>query len=141
MVDRRGASGLRNLRYWIFGGARQVARRWSDRTGHYVDSYHVGLLYVSLSILLLSCMDAMLTLHLLRNGAVEANPIMDYLIRSDITLFVHIKIALTAFCVVLLVVHHNFQLLSRLTVKQVLNGFLVMYILLAIYEVILIFSM
>ena len=136
-LDRRRNSTLSSLRYQLFGGRRQEARRENDVQPLYVERYESSLLYVSLSILLLSCLDAFLTLNLLASGAVEVNPFMAWLINTDIQLFVNVKVALTGVCIVLLVPHKHYRLFGLVSIDRVLRTLLAMYAVLTAYEAVL----
>src|SRR3569833_2191977 len=83
-------------------GRRRQFRRESDRSNPQLtlDWHGPRLLVLPLAILVLCLADAHNSLLLLRLGAQEANLLMDYLIRRVILSFVHIKLGLTALCLV-----------------------------------------
>lgn len=126
-------------------GRRQHLRRASDHialdgtrvAGHYVDRYEATLWLPILATLLLSSMDALLTLELLKRGAIEANKMMDFLIQKDVVLFVTAKFALTSLGLIFLVTHYTFHLWGGLRVLHLLYGVLALYLLLIVYEVLL----
>jgi hypothetical protein len=98
------------------------------------------LLAVSVAILLLCCADAVLTLKLLVAGASELNPLMDKLLSIDVTLFTAAKMALTGAGIIVLVMASRFRLFGRIRVAQGLYGILVGYLLLVLYELMLLSS-
>ncbi len=118
-------------------GNRRDGRRTSDQLGYYVDRFESQLLYVALGIMLLSAADAMFTLHLLQMGATELNPFMDLLINIDQGLFALVKLTITAFGVIVLVIHVKFQLFRVLNTGIFLYGIFPAYLCLVIYELIL----
>ena len=127
-------------------GKRHQLRRASDRAtlyggrvaGHYVDRYENTLWLPIIATLFLSSLDAFLTLELLKRGAIEANRIMDFLIRKDIALFVTTKFALTSLGLIFLVTHYTFHLWGSFRVLHLLYGVFSIYVLLIAYEILLI---
>ena len=120
---------------------RQGMRRDADKQhGHYVDIHEPKTIYISIFIIILSCLDAFFTLLLLQKGiAYEANPVMKVLIESNnATLFVLTKTAITAACIIFLVAHKHFWIIrNRIRTHAALLVALVAYICLINYEVFL----
>lgn len=113
----------------LYRKRRRGIRRAEDRQrGQYVDVHEPKIIVCAVGVLLLSCADSLLTLLLLQQGAEELNPVMRVLIEADITLFVGVKLALTAVCVVFVVAHKNFWLFR-------VRGYAVLYASLALYLV------
>ncbi len=115
-------------------GNRRDARRTSDQLGYYVDRFESQLLYIALGIMLLSATDAVFTLRLLQMGATEVNPFMDVLIDIDQGLFAIVKLFITAFGVIVLVIHVKFRLFRVLNTGIFLYGIFPAYLILVIYE-------
>lgn len=117
-------------------GRRHRFRREEDQTRQaYVDRYAPSLLVLALLIILFSVLDAFMTLELLSLGSRELNPIMEYYLSFGSLQFFIVKYSLTAFGVVLLVVHHKFALFKGwLSLMSLLYIFSVMYGLLIVYE-------
>jgi len=115
-------------------GNRRGPRRDKDQLGYYVDRYEPRLLYVALGIVVLSAMDAVLTLNLLSMGASEVNPFMALLMNVDMGLFALIKMAITVIGVLILVVHVKFRLFKILQTGLVLYGIFPAYVCLVFYE-------
>jgi len=139
-VERRVGKERRSwsLSTFISGSVktrRRNGRRLSDQHRGCVDWYEPRLLYMVLGILLLSFADAVLTLNLLKIGAVEVNSFMAYLIEKDIQLFAWTKMALTGFCLVVLAAHANFRWLRMFRVERTLHLILPAYVLLIAYEI------
>jgi len=135
-ADRRQSLSAVNLRHLGVQARRHAVRR-SEETVGYVDRYEPQLLFLGMSIVLCSCLDAFFTLNLLQAGAVELNALMARLIESDIQAFVNAKIGLTCLCVTLLVIHNKFKVFLVLNVENLLQAILVGYMCLVAYEVFL----
>jgi len=143
--DRRSGEDRRKWSLSTFMSAsskrrRREGRRLQDQHLGYVDWYEPKLLYVVLGILILSFVDAVLTLNLLKIGAVEVNSFMAFLIEKDIQLFAWTKMALTGLCLVVLAAHANFRWLRMFRVERTLHLILPAYALLITYELVLLNS-
>ena len=144
-VDRRSGDDRRRWSLTTFFSAtskrrRRAGRRQEDQYLGYVDWYEPRILYIVLGILLLSFADAVLTLNLLRMGAVEVNTFMAFLIERDIHLFAWTKMALTGFCLVVLAAHARFHWLRMFRVERTLHLILPAYAMLITYELALLNS-
>jgi hypothetical protein len=85
-------------------GKRYNLRRDDDRKQISVlDQYDTSLMICALIVLGLSMVDAVLTLTLLKHGAVEVNPVMRYCLDLGLGPFVIAKYALTAIPLVVMV--------------------------------------
>ena len=116
-------------------GRRKNMRRFGD--SYYVDWYDPRLVFTSIGILLLSSLDAVLTLTLLGKGANEANYFMAQLLNISDRVFVFCKVAITSCSVLFLLMHAHFRILRVTTGKQVLHIILSVYGVLIIYELLL----
>lgn len=142
IADRRDVRERRRLTVWsvLYGGVRprrRDLRRAADVTRPVLDWHESHLLAVALAILLLCCADALLTLVLLFAGASELNPLMNKLLAIDVTLFIVAKMVLTGAGIIVLVMASRFRLFGRIRVAQGLYGILVGYLLLVLYELML----
>lgn len=105
--DRRRRT-LPSLRYLIAGGRRRTVRRSEDRQRVVIlDRYSPKLFGCIVGILLLSVLDALLTLYLMEHGSTELNPVMDYFLKKGPLLFAVAKYALTCVAVVTFLVVTN----------------------------------
>lgn len=105
--DRRGQPAF-NVIKPLFSGKREHARRRTDRSRTvYFDRYNPVTRWFVVSILVLSVMDAFLTIMLIRNGAVELNPVMAYYLAMGPQTFILIKYALTSLSVFILLVYSS----------------------------------
>ncbi len=132
-LDRRRPS-LKGFIYGLFHARRRGPRRAENYLSHYTDWYDVKLLVLSLCLLLLSCLDAAMTMRLLSFGAVELNPIMDELLKQGTKYFIGIKIAVTALCIIVLVAHNRFKLFNIIRVDILLISAVFIYLGLVTYE-------
>ncbi len=131
--DRRRPS-LKGFIYGLFHARRRGPRRAGNYISHYTDWYDVKLLVLSLSLLLLSCLDAAMTMKLLSFGAVELNPVMNELLKQGASYFIGVKIAVTALCIVVLVAHNQFKIFKMLRVDILLIAAVFIYLGLVTYE-------
>ena len=134
--DRRSYS-LRTVTYC--GLQRRGRRRDTRRSGeeYYLDWYDPKLVITGIAVLFMSGLDAMFTLTLLGRGAYEANYFMARLLESSDVLFVNVKLSVTAFGIVLLLMHSHFRIMRLASGKRLLEILVLVYGLLMIYEVIL----
>lgn len=120
-------------------GRRTMGRRGGDRNNLYVDRYHPALRWVCVGLLLLSGVDAFLTLSLLERGGEELNPLMRLLLDIDIGVFFYTKLGLTALGLAVLLTHCHFRWLRLVRVSQVLWLLFAGYAALIHYEIYLLY--
>jgi hypothetical protein len=134
--DRR-RHGWRTLTYCGLHGRGR--RKHVRRQGHnyYLDWYDPALVFTGLSVLMMSAMDALFTLTLLKKGAYEANYFMAQLLETSIEAFVWSKVAITAAGVMFLLMHANFHILGITSGKRMLQFMVPVYGLLIAYELVL----
>ena len=105
--DRR-RNRMPKLKYLLFSGRRESARRAEDkRQIHFFDRYNTRLFAAIMLILFLSILDALLTLYLIENGSNELNPVMAYFLKFGSVTFVVAKYLLTSAGVVILLICKN----------------------------------
>ena len=137
-VDRRVGPDRRRLtlRTFIQSGLtprRRGGRRAEDHEG-LVDWHEPDLLFLALSILLLSVTDAFFTLTLLTNGAIEANPVLAWVLDNYPRSFAVLKMILTGGGVLILVAMARARVFRVVRVRHVLQCFLGAYVVLIGYE-------
>ena len=137
-VERRSGIDRRQLtlRSFLRGGLTP-RRRNGRRAGEQhlpVDWHEPYLLFLSVTILLLSVADAFLTLTLIMSGATEANPMLEFVLREHPELFAVVKMGLTGTGVLVLVAAARSRLFRILRVATVLQGLFVGYVALIAYE-------
>lgn len=116
-------------------GRRRDARRSGQN--YYLDWYDPKLVFTGIAVLLMSCLDALFTLTLLSKGANEANYFMARLLETGDGLFVAVKLAVTAFAILFLMMHSHFHVLRITSGKHLLQLAVVVYGVLIGYELIL----
>lgn len=131
--DRR-TSTLHALWSGSFRKRRRHARRDADVRIAAIDWHHPQWLAVAMLILLLCCVDAVLTLTLVGAGGSEINPFMRPLVGGDAAAFTYWKFGLTAGGVMLLVVLARARVFGRVSVGPILYGVLAAYVALVAYE-------
>lgn len=105
--DRR-RKALPPLRYLIAGGRRRTVRRSEDsRRIVLLDRYSPKLFAIILGILVLSLLDAVLTLYLIEHGSNELNPVMAYFLKKGPLIFTVAKYVLTSIAVLIFLVLAN----------------------------------
>lgn len=131
ILDRRKCPTPIISRYTFYGGRRKSIRRKRDKkTIIYVDLYSTRLMMAVLSLLLLSCLDAYLTLELIAKGhVVEANPIMAFFLDYGTTPFTVVKFVITACCLIILCLFKNVKI-TRICLPFALK----MYMIVIAYE-------
>ena len=134
VADRRQAT-MKSAVYSLFRRRRAVVRRDGEASkAQYFDIHEPWVKLTMLAVLGMSCMDSIFTLKLLQLGSSELNPLMNYFIKLDSGLFFAVKLFLTAFCVVFIVMHKKFTLFRIISGYHMLIGTLVMYVTLISYE-------
>ena len=139
-VGDRRRRNLWALVYGSFRPRRRAVRRTGEQRFVRLDWHHSNLLYLAMGILLLSAMDAALTLNLLALGGSEVNALMDYFIGLDHYCFAAVKMMLTGLGVVLLVSNASWRLFGLVPVSGILGMVGMGYLLLIGYEIVLLNS-
>lgn len=125
---------LWSLAYGSFHPRRRGVRRNTEQHVEFVDWHGAHLLGIALAILLLSSLDAFMTLTLLVHGAHEVNPVMAGLLYQDVASFAAVKMTLTGLGVTTLVVLSRCRVFGRIRVDLALYLTLAGYLALVIYE-------
>jgi len=132
--DERRKHSLWTLHGALFKSRRHGSRRAGEHINNYVDVYGHWTLIATITIILLCCTDAFLTIVLLSNGAVEMNVLMDWLIQRDIRSFAVVKIGVTSLALIVLVMHLNFRIYKIIAVRYLIFALVPMYSLLIAHE-------
>lgn len=122
--DRRTGRMTIPNKYWLTG-RRSGARREEDRQKPYkIDRYSLDTLIAILMIVVLSILDAMLTLFLVSHGAAEVNPVMAYFLNHGPLAFFSAKYVFTCASVLVILVHARYYLFrTKVRVKTLLVVF------------------
>ena len=106
-LDRRTNNKAR-LKYLLFNGRRERSRRDEDRGKAFIfDRYNQKLFLAITVILVLSILDAALTLVVIQRGATELNPVMAYFLEHGTLTFIVAKYVLTSIGVLILLIFKN----------------------------------
>jgi hypothetical protein len=131
ITDRRKCPTPIISRYTFHGGRRKTVRREREKSKYiYVDLYSTRLLIAAITLLLLSCLDAYLTIELIGKGhVVEANPVMAFFLDYGTTPFTVVKFVATAFCLIILCLFKNVKI-TRICLPVAIK----MYVIVIAYE-------
>lgn len=123
--DRR-TQKFPGLKYLLFSGRRTNVRRKEDlHHTFYFDRYSSHLFAAIVAILMLSVLDALLTLHLIGRGSTEINPVMSYFLEFSPIVFMGAKYGLTCFGVVVLLLLRNVVRKRSITHAQNLFSYII----------------
>jgi hypothetical protein len=131
--DRRKRT-LYSLFYGSFNPRRRSPRRTDARSLRDLDWHHPIWLAVAMLIVVLSCVDAALTLSLMEHGAYEVNPFMEPFVGGSPLVFTLIKVGLTAGGVIMLTLAARLRAFGRIPVSFFLYAVLLGYGTLVVYE-------
>lgn len=138
--ERRARADRRHRVWWsVWYGSfnprrRTPPRRQDDSRFHSLDWHSSHLLAVAIGILLLSVLDAFLTMLLLQGGANEVNPVMAALIYRSVAMFAALKMGMTGLGVLLMVFLARYRFMRLMRVEWALYGVLFAYVSLVCYE-------
>ena len=132
-ADRRIFS-WRTVRSGFLRSRRRDTRRGAEDEPLFTDWHHPWLFFLATGIMLLSALDAFMTLQLLDFGAIELNPVMAAVIGKSTLTFAVTKMALTGVCVLALVFLSRSRFLNRVRTGLLLTIFFSFYAVLVCYE-------
>ena len=138
-VDRR----LFSWRTVLFGYIRsrhRQPRRGVDSEVLFLDWHHPWLFFLAVGTMLMSCLDAFMTLQLLERGMVEANPVMAAILGQGTTAFAVSKMLMTGTSILILVFMAKARFLNRFRTGLFLTLFFSIYACLVCYEFVLLLA-
>ena len=140
-IDRRTNNKAR-LKYLLFNGRRERSRRDEDRGKAYIfDRYNHNLFFAITTILILSILDALLTLVVIQRGATELNPVMAYFLEHGTPTFIVAKYALTSIGVLILLIFKNVFLTKiKIYTHSLFPCVILVFLTVIAWELFLIFS-
>jgi hypothetical protein len=139
--DERRFFSWRTVVYGFTFSRRHTHRRFVDTEVIFLDRHHPWLFFLSVGTMLLSCVDAFLTLQLIDRGMIEANPVMQAALSYSTGLFVSSKLLLTAFGIFILVFLAKAHFLNRFRTGLFLTVFFSAYACLVCYELVNLFRL
>jgi hypothetical protein len=138
--ERRHRPDRRHRIWWsvIYGSLhprrRRPARRSDEARFHGLDWHGAHLWAASVGILILSVVDAFLTVILMSGGAVEVNPFMAMFVGKNVAVFAILKMAITGISVMLMVFLARYRFMRVVRVDVILYCILMAYLLLISHE-------
>lgn len=137
--DRRRQRSRRKLswRTALFGylrSHRRSQRRAEDTDNVFIDSHHPWLFFLAVGIMLLSFVDAFMTLKLIDHGMVEANPVMAAALAQGTASFAAGKFAMTGAGILTLVFLARTYFLKIIRTGLLLTVFFSTYCCLVCYQ-------
>lgn len=130
----RRSFGWRTVLFGFMRSRRHIHRREIDADEHFIDWHHPWLFFLAVGIMLMSCLDAFMTLQLLERGMVEANPVMAAILGHGTTAFAVSKMLMTGTSLLLLVYVAKARFLNRFRTGLFLTGIFGIYACLICYE-------
>lgn len=132
-VNRRRFT-WRTVLFGFLRSRRRDIRRRDEDDVVFLDWHHPWLFFLAVGTMLLSCMDAIMTLKLLDAGMIEANPFMAVLLGHGTAAFTASKMILTGTSILILVFLAKARFLNRFRAGLLLTIFFSFYCCLVCYE-------
>ncbi len=133
-AQERRAFGWRTVAHGFLRSRRRATRRLLESQPVYSDWHHPWLFFLAVGTMLLSSIDAFLTLQLLDRGFYEANPVMAGMMGHGTLTFSVAKMMLTGFGVLTLVFLSRHRFLNRVRTGLALTLIFSFYACLVCYE-------
>jgi len=138
--DERRAVTLKTLLRSGLAPRRRGGRRASDEE-QTVDFHEPRLLFFAVVMLVLSLVDALLTVTLMTDGAEETNPLLAFVLNEHPRLFAVVKMTLTGGGVLLLVAVARMRLFGVVRAGVLMPVLVLAYLALVVYEAWLVSTM
>lgn len=139
LEDRR-EFGWRTVAYGFLRSRRRGHRRNGEAEPVFTDWHHPWLFFLSVGIMLLSSMDAFMTLQLIDRGATEINPVMAALMGRGTLAFAATKMLMTGLAILALVFLAKAQVFNRFRSGLTLTVVFNFYACLICYEFVLLMA-
>ncbi len=144
LLDRRSGKDRRSrgvpaIKSLFIYARRKNIRRQDDRFKTvYFDQYSPALFSLIVLILLLSVIDAFLTLFLVDCGAREINPVMAYFLKFGPFTFMGVKYFLTCYSVIVLLIFNNVYFRKlRIHTRSLISCAVAMFVIVIAWELFL----
>ena len=139
VIDKRAITARRNFtwRTVLYGFVRSRRRsyRRDDETDIlFTDWHHPWLFFLAVGTMILSGLDAFLTLQLIDRGMIEINPVMSAIIGQGTRAFAISKMLITGTGILALVFLSKARFLNRIRAGVFLTMFFSFYACLVCYE-------
>ena len=132
-TDRRSLS-WRTAFFGFARSRRRSLRREKDADELFLDWHHPWLFFLAVGIMIMSCIDAFMTLQLLQHGMTEVNPVMAAILEQGTAAFAAVKVTMTGTSILILVFLAKIRFLNRIRVGLFLTMFFSFYACLICYE-------
>jgi len=141
ICEHRAASDRRQFHwrtvfYGFLRSRRRDLRRNADADVIFIDWHHPWLFFLAVSIMLLSCVDAFMTVTLLDLGMIEANPVMASMLGHGTAVFAATKMAFTGFGILTIVYLSKSRFMDRFRTGLILTVFFTIYACLVCYQIV-----
>ena len=133
ITDRRSFS-WRTIVFGFARSRRHLLRRDEDADMLFIDWHHPWLFFLAVGTMIMSCIDAFMTLQLLERGMYEANPVMAAVLGQGATTFAVTKMLMTGTSILILVYLAKSRFLNRFRTGLMLTIFFSIYACLVCYE-------
>jgi len=133
VTDRRSFS-WRTIVFGFARSRRHQLRRDEDADMLFIDWHHPWLFFLAVGTMIMSCIDAFMTLQLLDRGMYEANPLMAAVLGQGATTFAVTKMLMTGTSILILVFLARSRFLNRFRTGLMLTVFFSVYACLICYE-------
>jgi hypothetical protein len=130
----RRTVGWRTVFYGFIRSRRHKYRRDTEPEVLFIDWHHPWLFFLSVGIMLMSCLDAFMTLQLIDRGMVEINPVMAAIMGQGAAAFAATKLFMTATGILALVFLAKARFMNRIRTGLFLTLFFSFYACLVCYE-------
>lgn len=132
-TERRRTS-WRTVFFGFTRSRRHDHRRQSEAEIRFIDWHHPWLFFLAVGTMLMSCLDAFMTLQLIERGMVEVNPVMAAVMGQGTTAFAVSKMLLTGTGILALVFLAKARFMNRFRTGLFLTVFFSFYACLVCYE-------
>ncbi len=139
IADQRSAEdrrifGWRTVFFGFARSRRHIFRRNDESNVLFIDRHHPWLFFLAVGIMLMSGLDAFMTLQLIDRGMVEINPVMATMLGQGTGYFAISKMLMTGTGILTLVFLARSRFLNRMRTGLLLTVFFSFYACLVCYE-------
>ncbi len=133
-MQKRREFSWRTVLYGFIRSRRHVHRRVEESDVLFIDWHHPWLFFLAVGTMLMSCVDAFMTVQLIDRGMVEVNPVMSAIMGQGTTAFAVSKLVMTGTGILVLVFLARARFLNRMRTGLFLTIFFSLYACLVCYE-------
>jgi hypothetical protein len=133
-ISERRVFSWKTVFFGFTRSRRHTLRREHDAEVIFLDWHHPWLFFLAVGTMIMSGLDAFMTLQLLERGMVEANPVMAAILGQGTTTFAVTKMLMTGTSILILVFLAKARFLNRFRAGLFLTIFFSCYACLICYE-------